>query len=213
MKISYICIMRCVAKTIYVALMCLVTLAAGCGESRRASSYEELLPHLADGDLLFRKGTGVVGRVVTAFDGNGEFSHVGIIAQRDGEWYVVHAVPHEHDFKGDFDRVKCDPVEHFLGYYSDAEFGLYRPQVSPEQARIAVSNALRLSEARVHFDHDYDLSDTTKLYCTELVEYVYGLAGVSLSEGRRTDISFVGMSGPHIMPSDLTESSKLKLIL
>ena len=116
MKISYICIMRCVAKTIYVALMCLVTLAAGCGESRRASSYEELLPHLADGDLLFRKGTGVVGRVVTAFDGNGEFSHVGIIAQRDGEWYVVHAVPHEHDFKGDFDRVKCDPVEHFLGY-------------------------------------------------------------------------------------------------
>ena len=205
--------MRYAVKVICVAFVCLASLTAGCRNSEDTTSrYDELLPHLADGDLLFRKGTGVVGRVVTAFDSDGQYSHVGIIAQRNGEWYVVHAVPHEHDFEGDFDRVKCDPVEHFVGYYSDAEVGLYRPQVSPEQVQIAVRNALRLSDEKVRFDHDYDLADTTKLYCTELVEYVYGLAGVSLSEGRRTDISFMGFSGPHIMPSDLTQSTRLKPI-
>lgn len=205
--------MRSAVRVIYTALICLAGLAVGCGDNEGVSSrYDELLPHLADGDLLFRKGTGVVGRVVTAFDSEGQYSHVGIVAQRNGEWYVVHAVPHEHDFKGDFDRVKCDPLEHFVGYYSDAEVGLYRPQVSPEQVQIAVNNALRLSDMRVEFDHDYDLADTTKLYCTELVEYVYELAGVSLSEGRRSDISFIGSSSPQIMPSDLTQSTKLKPI-
>lgn len=205
--------MRSTVKVIYTALICLASIATGCGDNKgMISSYDKLLPHVADGDLLFRKGTGVVGRVVTAFDSEGQYSHVGIVAQRNGEWYVVHAVPHEHDFKGDFDRVKCDPLEHFVGYYSDAEVGLYRPQVSPEQVQIAVNNALRLSDMRVEFDHDYDLADTTKLYCTELVEYVYELAGVSLSEGRRSDISFIGSSSPQIMPSDLTQSTKLKPI-
>lgn len=205
--------MRSAVKVIYAALICLASLTAGCRNSEDTTSrYDELLPHLAEGDLLFRKGTGVVGRVVTAFDSEGQYSHVGIIARRNGEWCVVHAVPHEHDFEGDFDRVKCDPVKHFVGYYSNAEVGLYRPLVSPEQVQIAVSNALRLSDKRVHFDHDYDLADTTKLYCTELVEYVYGLAGVSMSEGRRTDISFIGSSEPQIMPSDLTQSTKLKPI-
>lgn len=196
--------------------MCIAfTMVVGCGDmsNTQSSDYcDALLAHLAEGDLLFRRGSGVVGRIVTSVDNVGEYSHVGIVVKRDGEWHVVHAVPHEHDFKGDFDRVKCDPINHFVDYYSGADIGLYRPQVSPEQVRAAVGNALRLSRMKVAFDHDYDLGDTTKLYCTELVEYVYGLAGVSLSEGRRTDISFMGFSGPHIMPSDLTQSTKLKPI-
>lgn len=207
--------MRFVLKVRYVVLLCLASLVCvGCGDvaTDSKSHHNELLSKLADGDLLFRKGTGVVGRIVTSVDSEGQYSHVGIVTQRDGEWCVVHAVPDEHEFKGDFDRVKCEPVERFASRYPNADLGLYRPQVTEEQVRVAVNNALRLSDERVHFDHDYDLTDTTKLYCTELVEYVYSLAGVSLSEGRRTNITFIGMSGPHIMPSDLTQSKLLKPI-
>ena len=197
----------------YFALFSIAIVACmGCSRSRSAVDIDGLISRLASGDLLFRKGTGVVGNIVTSVDADGSYSHVGIVVESEGEWYVVHAVPHEHDFDGDFDRVKMEPVENFLGRYPSGDFGHYRPRVSEEQLNIATKNALRLSQMKVRFDHDYDLTDTTRLYCTEFVEYVYGLAGVSLSEGRRTEITFPTLSGAHIMPSDLTKSSLLEPI-
>ena len=178
--------------------------------STRNNIYDELKSQLREGDLLFRRGTGVVGHIVTAMDSEGSFSHVGIVVRGDDEWCVIHAVPHEPDFEGDFDRVKCEAVESFLGRYPNGDYGLYRTTIAPDKVAIAVRNARRLSDKQVRFDHNYDLADTTELYCTELIEYVYGLAGVTLSEGRRTEITFPIMEGSHIMPSDLTKSSLLK---
>lgn len=195
--------------------ICLVLLIVGCVESQRRSDgcprwlAEE---HLAEGDLLFRRGTGLVGQVVTSMDRDGHFSHVGIVVRVDTLWRVVHAVPHEPDFKGDFDRVKCESVAEFLGRYPDAEFGLYRPQIDSSHRKMAARHALRQSQKRVPFDHGYDLADTTRLYCTELIEYCYGLQGLSLSEGRRTEVTFPSLSGSYIFPSDLTQSSHLHRI-
>lgn len=209
---DYLCIM---VRVLLNALLCaLLMFGLGCGRERGLSdeSYNELCTQLKEGDLLFRRGTGVVGRIVTTADREGMYSHVGVVAMLDGEWCVVHAVPHEPDFDGDYDRVKCESVASFLGRYAEADFGLYRPIVADSVVGIAVANARRLSRAGVHFDHDYDLSDTTSLYCTEFVEYVYRLGGVSLSEGRRSAVTFPGMSGDYIMPSDLTRSSHLRRV-
>lgn len=200
--------------TLKIALLiaiCLINIGCGNGNSPRAD-YSELLLRLEEGDLLFRKGTGIVGHIVTSVDNRGEFSHVGIVVRRGDEWQVIHAVPHEPDFEGDFDRVKIESVDSFLGRYPNATIGHYRTTLASEQVAIAVLNATRLCNESIPFDHDYDLSDTTHLYCTEFVEYVYSLAGISLSEGRRTELSFPALSGSYIMPSDLTESSYLKPI-
>ena len=109
-------------------------------------------------------------------------------------------------------RVKIESVEQFLGRYPEASFGHYRVKIGKDSIAIAVRNALRLSALRIPFDHDYDLSDTTALYCTEFVEYVYSLAGIELSEGRRTEVSFPSLSGHYIMPSDITESDYVEPI-
>ena len=170
---------------------------------------DSLLMHLEEGDLLFRRGTGFVGHVVTMADTEGRYSHVGIVIYKDSIPHVVHAVPHEHDFQGDFDRVKCEDARSFIGRYTECVASIYRPQVSDSLKSIAANHALRLSEKQIPFDHDYNLDDTTALYCTELIEYVYGLVGISISEGRRTDINLPGMTGQYIMPSDLTKCSKL----
>lgn len=101
--------------TLKIALLiaiCLINMGCGNGNSPRAD-YSELLLRLEEGDLLFRKGTGVVGHVVTSVDNRGEFSHVGIVVRRGDEWQVIHAVPHEPDFEGDFDRVKIESVDSF----------------------------------------------------------------------------------------------------
>lgn len=187
---------------------------AGCSgcSSTSTTDFSALVTKLEEGDLLFRKGTGVVGHIVTSVDNRGDYSHVGIVVRKDSAWQVVHAVPHEPDFKGDIDRVKIESVERFLGRYPEASFGHYRVKIGSDSIAIAVANALRLSEQRVPFDHDYDLSDTSSLYCTEFVEYIYSLAGIALSEGRRTELFFPSLSGNYIMPSDLTESAYLEPI-
>ena len=203
-------------KVLKIITLWLVAVAAfgGCSGARSGSKADsELLQsELREGDLLFRRGIGVLGRAVGATDDEGRFSHVGIAVKVDNEWRVVHAVPDEPDFEGDFDRVKCEPIERFYDEFRAGNGAVYRPNVSNETIAVAVRNALRLSAERRPFDHDYDLGDTTALYCTELVEYVFGLGGVSMSEGRQTHVNFPSMTVDYIMPSDLTKNNKLNPI-
>ena len=203
-------------KVLKIIALWLVAVAAlsGCSGVRGGSKadFELLQRELHEGDLLFRRGFGVLGRAVTAADDEGQFSHVGIAVKVDDEWHVVHAVPDEPDFEGDFDRVKCEPIERFYDEFRAGNGAVYRPNVSNEIIAVAVRNALRLSVEQRPFDHDYDLGDTTALYCTELVEYVFGLGGVSMSEGRQTHVNFPSMTGDYIMPSDLTKNNKLNPI-
>ena len=110
------------ARIIPLVVTSLVTLLiAGCsGSSQRTNSdVATLEERLEPGDLIFRRGTGVVGHIVTSVDNSGEYSHVGIAVLKDKEWCVVHAVPHEPDFEGDIDRVKCEALESFVGRYRD----------------------------------------------------------------------------------------------
>jgi hypothetical protein len=64
----------------------------------------------------------------------------------------------------------------------------------------------------VHFDHDYRLSDTTQLYCTELVWYVYGLAGTDITGGKRSELNAPLYSGTYIFPSDIYTNEAFSLI-
>lgn len=198
--------------TILICLFLVLTIGCKRQQVNPHSDVDSLLMYLEEGDLLFRRGTGFVGHVVTMADTEGRYSHVGIVVCKDSVPYIVHAVPHEHDFEGDFDRVKCEDARSFIGRYTECVAGIYRPQVSDSLKSIAANHALRLSEMRIPFDHDYNLEDTTALYCTELIEYVYGLVGTSISEGRRTDVHLPGMRGVYIMPSDLTKCSKLEVV-
>ncbi len=203
-------------KWLRIISLCLVAVAVfgGCSGAKRGSNADLnlLRRELHEGDLLFRRGIGVLGHAVTATDSEGRFSHVGIAVCIDNRWHVVHAVPNEPDFEGDIDRVKCEPIERFFDEFRAGNGAVYRLSAPSEQIATACANALRLSREKRPFDHDYDLDDTTALYCTELVEYVFGLGGVSMSEGRRTHVNFPSMTGDYIMPSDLTKNSRLNPI-
>lgn len=207
--------MKSTKAILYTIVITLVILASiGCKSSSvdQALLLETLNEKIEEGDLVFRRGTGVVGRIVTSVDTRGQFSHVGVAVIKDGVWHIIHAVPHEPDFEGDVDRVKCEPLASFVGRYESGAVGIYRVNISEEGREIAIQNAWRLSRENRAFDHEYDTDDTTKLYCTELVEHIYKLAGVSLSGGRRTRLSFPTLSGEYIMPSDMTDSELLTLI-
>jgi Orthopoxvirus protein of unknown function (DUF830). len=69
---------------------------------------------LREGDVVFRRGAGLISRAVLAADEDGQFSHIGIVVRNGNNWMVVHAVPGEPEFKGDSDRVKMEPIASFF---------------------------------------------------------------------------------------------------
>ena len=165
-----------------------------------------------EGDIVFRKGTGLTSQVVLSADKEGAYSHTGILKQLDGKWYVVHAVPDEPDYEGDVDRVKLDPIERFFSSNRASSGAVMRLDTDPEKACHAAQRAFDLYRAHILFDHEYDLNDTTKMYCTELVNHVYLKEGIDLSESRLTYINFPGFTGDYLMPNDISLNKKLHLI-
>lgn len=165
-----------------------------------------------DGDLVFRRGTGLTSRVVLAADEKGVYSHVGILKQMDGKWCVIHAVPGEPDYKGDEDRVKMEPIEKFFSKERASKGAVIRVEGETKCATKAAENAFLLFKAGILFDHEYDLTDTMKMYCTELIDHVYKKEGIDLSEGRLSRINMPLLSGDYLLPNDIAQSQKLRLI-
>lgn len=184
----------------------------------RGNSLQErdllLLPKelFREGDIVFRRGTGFTSRIVLAADERGTYSHTGILKMYNGTWYVIHAVPGEPDFKGDVDRVKMEPIELFFDMKRAVKGAVMRVRNDSIAACKAAHSALRLFRRHVMFDNSYNLNDTTELYCTELIDYVYQQEGVDLPEGRVTPVNIPGFNGNYLMPNDIAQSKRLCLI-
>ncbi len=175
-----------------------------------------LLPdvELKAGDVVLRCGNGVTGRVVRYADGGSAYSHVGIVVDSAGVTMIVHAVPDEHDFQGDVDRVKMDYPDMFFSSIRTNNGRVLRSADSVAAAK-AASAAYDIYRRRVLFDHDYDIRDTTKMYCSELVEFVYRKAsGVSITENRRRSVNLPAIEYDDVIfPSDFIESGRLRTIV
>ena len=80
-------------------------------------------------------------------------------------------------------------------------------------AQAAARHAVAVCCRGTLFNHDYDDSDTTRMYCSQLVEHVYAHAGLSLTRGVRHNISLPGFRFQHvILPSDFVSSPALKVV-
>lgn len=186
-------------------ILLMLALAAGCG---RGSGEDQTaaLPYgeMRTGDLAFRCGRGVFSRAVTSAEGDGIYSHVGLLVNDGGLWKVVHAVPREREFAGDFDRVKAESVEVFFGD-DRAKSGCLVHTGLTDGSKIESMKATALQWARdsIPFDDAYDLADSTRLYCTELVWRLYRNAGIDLSEERRRRIHLFSIDGDCLLPEHL----------
>ena len=177
---------------------------------QKPSSYS-ILPQdvvLQTGDVVFRRGGGLTSRIVLTADRSGQYSHVGIVVDSCGIPMIVHAVPGEHDSATDIDRVKMDTPERFFSCMH-ASTGLVCRPIDSCVARHAASIAMEVYRCGVAFDHEYDDADTTRMYCTELIEYAFSRAGHSLAENRRHVVHLPFLETKCIMPSDIFESAFL----
>ena len=186
-------------------------LCVSCNDTKVKSKRMMPVGILADGDLAFRRGTGILSHIVTTASNDGTYSHVGILKKIDNEWFVIHAVPDEPDFEGDVDRVKADSLSRFFANDRAVRGIIARVTEDTLAASKAARIAWEMSQKGILFDHDYNLNDTLRMYCTELVEFAYQKAGICLSEGRRTQINVPSMSGTYLMPDDIVANKRLKI--
>ena len=87
-------------------------------------------------------------------------------------------VPGEPDYEGEPDRVKIENVQEFFGKEKAVAGALMRFTEDSLVAIKAARKAIEVCDRRTLFDHTYNLEDSTAMYCTELVYFVYKYAGV-----------------------------------
>jgi hypothetical protein len=162
---------------------------------------------LQEGDLIFRTGHDAVSGAVLALDPAPRFSHVGILAQRDGIWVVIHSLPPE--FPGDADGVRVEPLRDYLSAGNARRAAVYRlAGDSRSRARVAVMEAFAYDQKRASFDADFDLQDHQRLYCTELVWLAFRKAGVDLAPSPDW-LDLPLRAGYYLLPSTLIRSGVL----
>ena len=197
-------------KTLFL-LLSAVLMGTGCGSNEEKSLLPEGI-RLKTGDLVLRCGSGMTSRAVLWADGGGSYSHIGIVVDSAGVKMIVHAVPDEHDGPNDIDRVKMEPPEKFFSSVRTCNGRIMR---YPDSiiAQKAAQEAYRIYRKGTLFDHDYDDSDTSTLYCCELVEFAYQKAGVSIVGNSRHDINLPVLQFDHVMlPSDFVKSKAVTTV-
>ena len=194
------------SKAIYLLLF-LALLIGAMSCSNHAKSRIQVMfdtTGLRNGDLLFRNGIGYESRVVTGLS-DGKFSHIGIAYHDGRQWNVIHAVPGENE-KDEPEYLKCEPIEEFYSRFRAKLGGSARVSCSDSVANIVAERALQIVNSKVVFDNNYDIDDTTELYCTELVRLVYLAQHIDLCEDRWHRIPIINTKAHVIFPEDIWNS-------
>ena len=116
------------------------------------------------GDLVFRRGQGMWTKYfIECSTREKRFSHVGIVSEVGGEEAVlIHADADERTGAG------CVHFEGWQGFFADAlECAVFRYDGPLAVASNIVVNAKR--RLGVKFDSAFDMDETNRLYCSEMV--------------------------------------------
>ena len=178
-------------------------------ESGELSTDTLNLENVQSGDLIFRAGNGVAGGFLESTDPETKYSHVGLVVIQQESPFVIHA-----SLTGDSNggKVMLDSLETFLARDQATAVAVYRPR-DEETIESAIAIAKNYVEEEIPFDSGFDLSDSERLYCTELVWRAYQEAGLDLVEAEFDTISNPFLShDEYILPSSLIKSNQLKYI-
>lgn len=189
------------------AIIFVLTSAAlsGCGTTPSATSLRHVEPlsppidSLRSADLAFRLGRTLQSSAIAAgADNESRYSHIGVILRQVDNVSVIHIEPCRDEDEG----VKRESLDDFFAPDKASAGAIVRlGNLSDSQRQIISQYLLLAAHSSISFDHDYSLSDTTRMYCTELTEWAYSKADITLSEGRCHRLPLA--SEPVILPQDI----------
>ncbi len=186
-----------------------VRMACRLGLAPPAAVYRAARADVRPGDLVFRRGRGLVSLAVLAADPAARYTHVGLVVQAAGDTLVAHATPGPRG--GPPAPVRLEPLAVFLAGDRTVHAAVLRPpaRYARRAARIARAYAAR----PLVFDDAFDLATPDRLYCTELVWRAYRTAGLDLVGGAFGTTWLPWRAGERfVLPSALHRSPHLRRV-
>ena len=123
---------------------------------------------LQDGDIILRRGYGLVSRrIVETLKDSLNISHCGIIIQIDSCWSVVHSIPGHLSPFSEEDGIVVSTLSEFMEEARPNSVIITR--LKRDNLNQIAQKALSYAERKVPFDYDFNYNDTTSLYCSELI--------------------------------------------
>ncbi len=130
----------------------------------RLTAQERAL--LKPGDIILRRGYGLVSRMIaTKLDGKYALSHCGVVVQVNNELHVVHCLSSDYS---EIDGVQTHELQAFVKQSRPGSLVVNRLNDSTLHQPFVQAVMRYLHEGR-KFDHDFDIFENEKIYCTELV--------------------------------------------
>ena len=148
-------------KSCILLILLLITSCRSGGNHYATTPPEIPISNFRSGDVAFRLGRTIESRAIAA---DGGYSHVGIIIRKDSTLQVAHIEPSCNGSE----LTKYESLEQFF-HPDNASSGAVMRIENLESTQVAVVENYLFSCKDISFDHDYKLSDTTQMYCTELV--------------------------------------------
>ncbi len=140
----------------------------GCTSKKRR--YEGII-EVNNPMLICRKGKGVLSSIISNFNSNHRFSHIGIVIKEGDSSFVYHSEANEFTGVGGVKR------EWLYDFIDNSDFGvIYKFVFSDSVLNEIKYKCWQQYEAKKAFDLDFDLSDTTEFYCSEFVGYCVNIA-------------------------------------
>lgn len=165
---------------LYAAAMIMV--GATChGLSQSDARWVNLPESAESGDIVFLRSDNFRSRLVGLLRlGRDEFAHVGLVVRDEaGHSWIIHSKPRSDNMFG-HDGVIVEPWDTFVIRGRVAGLRLFRVRTDNGAIGSAVEIARDLAQSGIEFDHEFDRTESERLYCTEFVELVFEAAGVNL---------------------------------
>ena len=130
-----------------------------------------VLDSLKSGDIILRRGDGPLSFHLSNTTKEA-FTHCGIIVKEKEEFKVIHSIGGQVSNQ-EIDGVQLTTLKHFVDYASDSLLYICRP-IFVDSANIKITNrAYYYLEKQVPFDHRFSMLSKDKMYCSELLYYIF----------------------------------------
>jgi hypothetical protein len=129
------------------------------------------------GDIILRSGRDITSyRIRELSEKDKTYSHAGIAYVVDTAVYIYHIVPPElYESKAD-STIRLERLEDFAQPANCFGFGIARYPLSSDEIGLALHYLDSLKTRKVAFDRFFDLSDPSKMYCSEMIDNTLGYA-------------------------------------
>ena len=186
-------------KSCILLILLLITSCRSGGNHYAATPPEIPISNLRSGDIAFRLGRTLESRVIAT---EGGYSHVGIVIRHDSTLQIAHIEPS----RGGSELTKYESLEQFFHPDNATSGAVMRIEGLGSEQQASVENYL-FSCKNITFDHDYKLSDTTQMYCTELAFRTFSEIGIDITNGIRHRVPLA--QEEVILPTDISNNDRL----